>query len=841
MNKEQYKEICRHYKRNPVGYCEDILGVSLTPDQRKILTSLTIKPYKTLVRSGNNLGKCFGIDTPIMMSDGSIKKVQDIVVGDYVMGADSLPKEVLSLGRGREELYEVSGKGISYIVNKSHILALKDKGTKPNRFKRGQARTITVEDYLKSNANFKRLTGGYRVGVKFKSKKVKIDPYWLGVWLGDGNSHNSGITTENKEVVEVIYSEAEIRGLKVRKNSQEDNKSSTYTSTKIIRSSQKNNIVLDLESYNLIKNKHIPNDYKKNSRKVRFALLAGLIDTDGYKSNQGDYYEFCNKNKGLVEDVIWLARSLGFAAYLTSGIKRSQNGTEGLYYRCGITGKCWLIPVKIPYKKIQKHKIKRSTTTYGIEVKPVGVGNYYGFYIGGDGLFLLSDFTVVHNTFIEACAALYMFDCYDPSITIITAPKFEQIQKNLFKEIRSLGKIHHKLYELPPKAPELFDNFNHMILGITANTPDSMKGIHDAAVSFIVDEMAGVEPEFVSAIHTMLGGDGYFMLSCFNPTNQASVAFTAELDAQRTNSYHLFELSALKHPNIIAELQGLPAPYPNAIRLERLRENINLWCEVVKDVPKDTDFEFEGQWWRPSADGECAILGRWSTNASVNIWSMNMFLKCIENVGDFGHNHDIAIGIDCAAYGDDDSVIVVRRGTCLVHVESHNGWGARQLSGRVKEIVDDYTAKYSLRHFEKIPIVCDDTGVGMQMREHFMGTDYNFIPINFSGRSHSPHLYRHRRDEIHFEMADKAKAGQVSFKHIPKWIQDELRLQLLAPTYCRDLSGKRVVEPKDKTKEIIGKSPDMADAVLLCYMKIDSDKIEHKAPDVKKTDRKWLV
>ena len=127
------------------------------------------------------------------------------------------------------------------------------------------------------------------------------------------------------------------------------------------------------------------------------------------------------------------------------------------------------------------------------------------------------------------------------------------------------------------------------------------------------------------------------------------------------------------------------------------------------------------------------------------------------------------------------------------------------------------------------------------MREHFIGKEYNFIPINFSGRSHSPHLYRNRRDEIHFECATKAKEGLVSFKHIPKWQQDELRLQLLAPTYHRDLSGKRVVEPKDKTKELLGHSPDMADAVLLAYMDVNAKPIELRKPEIKKVERKWLV
>jgi hypothetical protein len=87
-------------------------------------------------------GKCLGKDTPIMMYDGTLKMVQDVVVGDVIMGDDSTSRNVLSTIQGREQLYKVSevysdekNGGVryettSYIVNESHILSLKDKEEK---------------------------------------------------------------------------------------------------------------------------------------------------------------------------------------------------------------------------------------------------------------------------------------------------------------------------------------------------------------------------------------------------------------------------------------------------------------------------------------------------------------------------------------------------------------------------------------------------------------------------------------------------------------------------------------------------------------------------------------
>src|SRR5690606_5828158 len=71
-------------------------------------------------------GKCLGKDTPVMMYDGRVKPVQDIRVGDLLIGPDSQPRTVLSLARGREMMYRITPtKGDPYVVNASHILSLR--------------------------------------------------------------------------------------------------------------------------------------------------------------------------------------------------------------------------------------------------------------------------------------------------------------------------------------------------------------------------------------------------------------------------------------------------------------------------------------------------------------------------------------------------------------------------------------------------------------------------------------------------------------------------------------------------------------------------------------------
>lgn len=109
-------------------------------------------------------GKCFAKDTEILMSDGTVKKVQDIKVGDFVMRPNGKPAKVLSLGRGKEEMFEVlpKDKGRHFIVNKSHILSLIDVNLE-------SIKNVTVKDYI-SNKDVYKIYQGYRISKDFKNK-----------------------------------------------------------------------------------------------------------------------------------------------------------------------------------------------------------------------------------------------------------------------------------------------------------------------------------------------------------------------------------------------------------------------------------------------------------------------------------------------------------------------------------------------------------------------------------------------------------------------------------------------------------------------------------------------
>ena len=384
-----------------------------------IIEAIQIRmPHIFVLYGKGGVGKCLGKGTKVRMLDGSLKKVEDIVRGDLLLGSDSRHRTVLSTTKGVSQLYKVSQKnGISYICNGSHILSLKPEGKDKDA-----PLFISVEDYLEKNKTWKKTHYGWKTGVEYNKRDLPIDPYWVGLWLGDGTSQKPAITVGSKdlETKEWLMKWAKEEKLFVREETKETTDAITLNFSSRIGSGYGYNFVKEyLRDMDILGNKHIPNLYKINSRENRLQLLAGLIDSDGYKCKSGSL-QFFNTNERLAKDVAELGRSLGFKVFESSSIK-----TLKLYdysvrcYTITFGGNLSEIPTKIKRKEghdnPQKVGVKCS-----IEVEPFEYGSYYGFAIDGDSQFLLEDYTVTHNSaFPIHLGGLLEFDVWDFNINAI--------------------------------------------------------------------------------------------------------------------------------------------------------------------------------------------------------------------------------------------------------------------------------------------------------------------------------------------------------------------------------------------------------------------------------------
>jgi len=265
---------------------------------------------------------------------------------------------------------------------------------------------IPVLDFVTKSNGFKHYFHGYRTGfIDFPNQNVCIDPYFLGVWLGDGTSSETAITTMDPEIVNYIYSMLKLHPelyIRITKNHSynpsKENKSKTYhlvvRSTKGIAQGMSNTLRRLFRQQNLLNNKHIPQQYISNTEEVRLSLLAGLLDTDGTVVTGG--YDITQKNEKLINQIKLLADTLGFRAIKREIYKTCQTGKTGKYFDLSINGEVWKIPCKVPRKIILKENIHKNKNFLinGLKIRNAGVGAYF-ILITNNPYILLKDGTVL--------------------------------------------------------------------------------------------------------------------------------------------------------------------------------------------------------------------------------------------------------------------------------------------------------------------------------------------------------------------------------------------------------------------------------------------------------------
>jgi len=376
---------------------------------------------EAILMGATGTGKCLAKGTLVLMFDGRVLPVEEVQIGDRLMGPDSTPRTVLSLATGQEEMFRVTpAKGRPYTVNRSHILSLKitnmgvGKGYgktvlagNGQKYRSGDTVNISIDDYLASSKTFKHVAKGWRVGVEFQeADPLPVDPYFVGLWLGDGCSRDIHIFNEDEEVISYLRSYAATLGLWLNTLSIEG-KCRRHSIRATLRGNH-NRLLAMMQGIGLCNGtKTIPHTYLTASREDRLSLLAGLIDSDGYNDTSGAGYEVSTILPELRDGIAYLAGSLGYCVTWSEKHAKAQNGNGQLAYRMYISGNVHEIPCRIARKrKVQGNTLRDSQLT-GITVSSAGAGEYFGFTIDGDRLFLLGDFTVTHNTTLCIVTTLY--------------------------------------------------------------------------------------------------------------------------------------------------------------------------------------------------------------------------------------------------------------------------------------------------------------------------------------------------------------------------------------------------------------------------------------------------
>ena len=340
---------------------------------------------------------CFAPGTKVLKYDGSVTNVEEVKVGDRLMGDDSTPRNVLELCNNIETMYKIApDKGDAIVVNENHILSLKCTD-ECEGYAKGDVLDIVLKDFLEKPESFQRRFEWYKSRVEFEERFIDLDPYLLGYWLGYSNSLCSSNITVDEEVL--MYFDEKLSDLeRFLRNKQDDPVTYRVIQTDAIKDF-KDNFLDFVRDNDLLQNKHIPIDYKCNLRQTRLELLAGIIDADGLYDREEKGFNIMQKSERLLDDIVFLARSLGLYARKSKCTKRCTNleGYVGEYYRCFVRGNLSEVPCHIVRDGESVEEVE-DVLVSRFNVERLEEGEYYGFVLDGNHRFLLEDFSVVHNT-----------------------------------------------------------------------------------------------------------------------------------------------------------------------------------------------------------------------------------------------------------------------------------------------------------------------------------------------------------------------------------------------------------------------------------------------------------
>ncbi len=460
----------------------------------------------------------------------------------------------------------------------------------------------------------------------------------------------------------------------------------------------------------------------------------------------------------------------------------------------------------------------------------------------------------VGKSAIAAVLAVWWYYTRNPGVVVITAPTKDHVETVLWAEVRMLllrAKIPFP-GKLAPKAADLFDHDDHWIKGRTQGTGEASQGKHRSAMLFIFDESEGIDSVYWITTNTMYQPDsdhGWFAIG--NPVTTASQSYLEDMaeSSDGTPKWKLFCLSALDHPNIKAQLQGLPPPIPNAVTLGMVDGWVKEWTDpVIEEDLLPTDIEWPpktGKYHRPGPMFKARVQGIRPTEGVDTVWSELAWLRALNARFDYQHcwwqEWGITIGCDVATFGDDDTCIHVRSGRKSVWHESHNGWGPEKTAQRIKDLAELWAEKYNswaviptrprLQSCQvKVMIELDGPGYGVM--SHCKGFG-DWIGVNAAGKSTvldstGTDVYSMLRDEWWFECRHKAMRSEIDLSDVSgpmgqKEILKTLKLQLLTPSYQILPNKAYKVEKKDTIKLRLGRSPDDADAFLVCHHEVIRD------------------
>ncbi len=477
--------------------------IKLYPYQKRILKALVENRFNVVLAS-RQIGKALALDTPIPTPNGWTT-MGELNTGDKVYGLDGKTCNVIHAHDvlHNRECYKVTfDNGESIIADAEHLWYTESKDER-----RGSKGSVKTTEQIFNTLNTFGDEPNHRIptninGVEGIKKNLPIEPYVLGVWLGDGTNDCNSITVGKRDITEIIDILNNQQTQFDKLTLHEYNTDVFTLRISVNENVQTKGLLSLLTSNNLRNNKHIPNDYMLASREQRLHLLQGLIDSDGYINKNG-ICQFYNTNIPLVKQVKELTESLGYKVTYKEYVPKLY-GVEcklaacitftPIEYVCRLSFKRNRLKIK-PFEvqskfRAQWHYIKNVERVESVPVRCITVDSADSLYLCG------KQYIPTHNTTILTIFALWMV-CFTDDYRVLLIANKESTAINIFKRIRLA-------YEMLPNflKPGVVEYAktglvlsNGSSIGISTTTSDAARG--ESINCLLIDEAAFIDPGFM--------------------------------------------------------------------------------------------------------------------------------------------------------------------------------------------------------------------------------------------------------------------------------------------------------------------------------------------------------
>lgn len=376
-------------------------------------------------------GKALALDTEIPTPDRGFVRMGDLRVGDKVFAGDGTVTEVVGVSpvwRDRPVCRVTTNDGYSVVADMAHEWdVVVDR-------KRPKWKTVDTAYVLRKTAHTKE-SRALRIPLQghaqYPEQLLPVDPYVLGVWLGDGRADSAALCTADDFIFDKINA---IEGAGYTEYAKKGG-ARHWRPGPVGKRGSTDSLQTRLRALGVLNNKHIPQAYMTASQEQRISLLQGLVDTDGAVAKKG-CCSFYNTNELLARQVQELVQSLGTKASLASGPAK----LNGKHF-----GTCWKVhffmagAASLPRKAARCRPSTRTSERY-IRAEAAGTADTVCIEVAHPShLFLCTrGYIPTHNS--ESIAFLYVawYLGRNPSHQVMMITHTEELSSGFGRKVRDL-------------------------------------------------------------------------------------------------------------------------------------------------------------------------------------------------------------------------------------------------------------------------------------------------------------------------------------------------------------------------------------------------------------------